>query len=202
MTPPLVAKELTLETRAEILDAAQNRFRTYGMKKTTMAEIAEDVGMSAANIYRYFDNKLDLAAACASRCMGERIDLLREVVRRPNLSASDKLLEFLRASITFVHEQTCNQPKINELVDVVTHSRPELVQEKIESAQALYAEILAQGNNSGEFDIEDVLETARDLHAATVIFELPFFVGLYSEEEYQEMATSLIKTLVRGLRKL
>lgn len=35
-----------------ILKAAVNRFREYGYNKTTMAEIAKDIGMSTANIYR------------------------------------------------------------------------------------------------------------------------------------------------------
>ena len=50
-----------------------------------MAEIAEDVDMSAANLYRYFEDKQDIAAACAGRCMGGRAELLREVVKRPGL---------------------------------------------------------------------------------------------------------------------
>ena len=43
-----------------ILAAAVNRFSNYGYNKTTMAEIAEDAGMSAANIYRYYKIKKKL----------------------------------------------------------------------------------------------------------------------------------------------
>jgi len=49
------------------MDAARGRFRTYGPGKTTMAEIAGDVGMSAANLYRYFDNKHELVEACVQQ---------------------------------------------------------------------------------------------------------------------------------------
>jgi len=40
-----------------MLDVAEARFRTYGLNKATMAEIAQDIGMSAANLYRelFFD---------------------------------------------------------------------------------------------------------------------------------------------------
>ncbi|MGO6907884.1 helix-turn-helix domain-containing protein, partial [Rhizobium ruizarguesonis] len=51
--------ENTLEiTRQEnvtrILDAAERLFRHYGYSKTTVADIARDLGMSPANIYRFF----------------------------------------------------------------------------------------------------------------------------------------------------
>ena len=44
-----------------ILDAAEARLLHFGYNKTTMAEIAEDAGMSAANLYRYFKNKQEIA---------------------------------------------------------------------------------------------------------------------------------------------
>ncbi|HEX9647355.1 MAG TPA: helix-turn-helix domain-containing protein, partial [Alphaproteobacteria bacterium] len=53
--------------RAQILRAAQARFARYGFNKTTMAEIAADCAMSAANIYRYFDGKGDIAAVGTGR---------------------------------------------------------------------------------------------------------------------------------------
>ena len=66
------AEQESGQIRTDILDAAEQRLRTYGYGKTTMAEIATDVGMSAANLYRYFENKLDIGAALAQRCFCER----------------------------------------------------------------------------------------------------------------------------------
>ena len=48
--------------REAILDAAQARLLRFGYHKTTMSEIADDAGMSAANLYRYFRNKQDIVA--------------------------------------------------------------------------------------------------------------------------------------------
>ena len=81
--------------REQIIDAAQARFRFYGYRKTTMAEIAADVAMSAANLYRYFENKQDIAAACAKRYLLDRIAFLREIVQRPGLAATERLEAFV-----------------------------------------------------------------------------------------------------------
>lgn len=198
------AKPATLseaDTRQQILDAAESRFRTYGYRKTTMAEIADDCRMSAANLYRYFENKQDMAAECANRCMGERIDMLREVVRNPGASAGDTLLEAVLTSLRHTHEQASAQPKINELVEDVTSARPDLVHLKLEAEHALIAEILARGNQSGEFDVADVVATARSVHASLVLFEVPIFMGLYTLEQFEDMARNLVELLIRGLAR-
>ena len=67
--------------RENILDAAQARLLRFGYHKTTMAEIADDTGMSAANLYRYFKNKQDIVAECTARCVDERLHRPRAVAR-------------------------------------------------------------------------------------------------------------------------
>jgi len=45
------------EKTTKILDAAQKRFAHFGLEKTTMSEIAEDIGISKAALYYYFKDK-------------------------------------------------------------------------------------------------------------------------------------------------
>ncbi len=189
------------QVRGQILEAAEGRFRIYGYRKTTMAEIAEDASMSAANLYRYFEDKQDIAAACAKRCMGERQERLREVTRQRGLSAAERLESFVLTMLRYTHEMAHEQKKINELVEIVTTERPEFVYEKNEAEQALLAEILAQGNNSGEFEVPDVIATARTVHAATVLFNVPIFMGLYPLEKFEQAARNVVGLIIRGLAK-
>ena len=65
-----VATSEKLDPATIIIDAAIRRFSEYGYNKTTMAEIAEDAAMSAANLYRYFKNKQDIAAVCSLEKLG------------------------------------------------------------------------------------------------------------------------------------
>ena len=50
---------------AAITAAARSRFQRFGYAKTSMQEIAADCGMSAANLYRYYDGKLAIGLAVA-----------------------------------------------------------------------------------------------------------------------------------------
>ena len=45
------------ETRERIMEAAEALFRRMGFPKTAVADIAAELGMSPANIYRFFPSK-------------------------------------------------------------------------------------------------------------------------------------------------
>lgn len=63
-----------------IIDAAQKRFSHFGVGKTTMNEIADDLSISKASLYYYFPDKLNLFAAVLQKII-EQVDdanLLKE----------------------------------------------------------------------------------------------------------------------------
>ncbi|MDH5445311.1 MAG: TetR/AcrR family transcriptional regulator [Gammaproteobacteria bacterium] len=185
--------------RTEILDAAEQRLRTYGYGKTTMAEIATDVGMSAANLYRYFDNKLDIGAALAQRCFRERFALLQAVVERTDLNASQKLEEFVVTNLHYTHTQFSETPKVNELVDIIVAERCEIIQAKIENDLKLINQILQEGIKSKEFSIDDMPTTAQAVLHAIVKFSVPLFMTMYPLNEFEQHARDLVALLIRGL---
>lgn len=45
------------EARARILEVAEEHFRSVGYHRTSVADIAAKLGMSAANIYRFFPSR-------------------------------------------------------------------------------------------------------------------------------------------------
>lgn len=193
--------DINEDVRRQILEAAFKRFGHYGYNKTTMAEIADDAGMSAANLYRYFENKQEIAAACANRCICQQIDLLRDAVREPKLSATEQLQNYVKTMLEDCHDTFSNKTKINEVVTFITNERTDLVHQKIEAQQALIAEILAHGIQTGEFEVQDVIATARAVHSALVVFGVPLFMSLYSLEEFRNKAHGVVTLLIDGLKK-
>lgn len=190
---------ISADVQEQILDAALARFRTYGYGKTTMAEIAEDTGMSAANLYRYFQSKQDIAAACASRCTDERLGVLRKAVADADVGVAERLERFVQAMLRYTYEQTQNNNNVNELVEVVAQTHSELIHAKVKAEQAIIAQILAEGHASGEFDVPDVITTAGTVHNALVIFGMPIFMRLHRLETFERMATDSVRLLIQGL---
>ena len=184
-----------------ILEAAVNRFSEYGYNKTTMAEIAKDAGMSAANIYRYYKNKEEIAAACAKDCMCERLDILKSVIRDRNLTAAEKLEKYVLGTLHASQKMLSENKKIDEVVMEITKNRSDLVHNKINNENALITEIIAYGNQTGEFDVDDVIDTAAAIHSMLVLFDVPMFTHLFTKEEFEKKALSAVKLLITVLKK-
>ena len=194
-------KNIELDISSQIVEAAHIRFRHYGYGKTTMAEIAADTGMSAANLYRYFKNKQDIIAECANRSMCQRIVRLRVAIRKPELSAIERLKTYVLTDLLISQEMAENDEKISELVNNITLQRPDMVYSKIEAESAVIEEILSHGNETGEFAIADTTKTANTIYMSLVVFNVPTFMSLYSLEEFREKTVSVIELIVSGLAK-
>lgn len=192
---------MTEEISTQILDAAEARFRTYGFGKTTMAEIASDIDMSTANLYRYFENKVAIGSAMAGRCICDRETILKEVVSRDGITESERLKIFILEMLNYGHSQISNEPKISELIEVIVKKRPDLVQSQVESEKEFIITILQQGCDREEFDIENVTEIASYVQAAIVKFSSPFFINMFPFEELERLAKGVVALILNGLVK-
>lgn len=65
--------------RREILEAAFRRFSRQGLHGTTMREIAEEAGLSAGALYRYFEGKEALVEALAGWGREQKRAVLRRL---------------------------------------------------------------------------------------------------------------------------
>lgn len=197
---PQVQQDQTV-VRGQILDAARQRFTRYGFGKTTMAEIARDCGMSASNLYRYFENKGDIGAAMTRRCLGEKATALKAVVDDPEYSAPGKIRQFILANLRYTHNEWSSQPHMSELVDAITGSRPDLVGQHLAQTRSLLKQIIDEGVARGEFEVKDSRATAEAVMAAMFIFDYPNMMGLYPLEVFEQKAVMVADLIVHGLRK-
>src|ERR1700681_2089622 len=55
------------DTRARIIETAEALFRRMGFAKTAVADIAAELGMSPANVYRFFASKAAIVEAICGR---------------------------------------------------------------------------------------------------------------------------------------
>jgi len=67
----LVSEHIEPDTRERILVVAERLFRQLGYQKTTVADIAKELRMSPAHVYRFFDSKKAIVEGVARVLMGE-----------------------------------------------------------------------------------------------------------------------------------
>ena len=69
------------DTRDRIMDVADRLFRQLGFAKTTVADIAAELDMSPANVYRFFASKNAIVEAICRRCLAELDERAWEIAR-------------------------------------------------------------------------------------------------------------------------
>lgn len=188
------------EIKSLILDKAVDRFIQYGFGKTTMVEIAKDCGMSAGNLYRYFESKFDIGVGVAQLYICKAEQILRDVLKRPGLSPSQRLEAFVLEKLRFMHSQIIEQPNVQDLVDYILDDRWDLVERHRDVQNSLMSEILSEGNRTGEFNVSDVVHTANAIYALTTKFRLPHFIKNVTLEGLEQEAKAGVDLMIRGIK--
>jgi AcrR family transcriptional regulator len=157
------------EQRARIVATAERLFREIGFQKTTVADIARELRMSPANVYRFFGSKAEIHAAVARALMGEVEAALRGIAEGPGAAA-----ERLRAAILdnerLNAERYLANRKLHEMVEVALDQQWPTIDEHIDRIDDILAKIVADGMGSGEFAPGDPRVAARLVHTACIRF--------------------------------
>lgn len=191
----------SVEVQERILEAARQRFQQFGYNKTTMAEIAEDCKMSAANLYRYFENKQAIGAQLASHCLSESIEKFRQVLSNNNSTASERLTAFVWAVLQDTYDCWSKMPRINELVQMILTERQDVIQCFNDGKRELLVKLLEEANRTGEFDVAEPSVTAEAILTAIKMFSVPIFMGIYPIETFERNAIDVTHLMLRGLVK-
>lgn len=115
-SPPLVnVAHVEHDRRAQIINVANDLFREFGYRKTSVTDIGKAMGISTAYIYRFFKSKQAIGGAiCAT--MLERLDTqLWEIVEQ-ELPPARKFRLFMRTALTLNYELFVNEHQLNEVV--------------------------------------------------------------------------------------
>lgn len=189
------------EVRVQILVAAEQRFRDFGYNKTTMAEIAKDCDMSAANLYRYFDNKLAIAASLACQCLSAEECRLKESVQANQQPAAEHIKQFVFETLHYTFKQCSETPRINEMVNAVCAERMDIVQEHMNTKKELLIAVIQKANNDGEFNVRNPEQAAEAILTSVTLFDAPMLMALFPLDILEKKAQGLVELILNGLNK-
>ena len=103
------------DTRARIMETAEALFRRLGFAKTAVADIAAELKMSPANIYRFFESKNAIVEAICRRCLSE-VEEKAWAVARSKTSAAQRLERLILEILAYHKENLVTEHRVNELV--------------------------------------------------------------------------------------
>ncbi len=166
--------------REAILNAARQRLSQYGVKKTTMQEIAEDVGIAVGTLYLYFKNKNEILIATAEAYTQQHLVDTERLLRSP-MSAPEKLKAYLRNRFRAVQENRLSGSHAAELARAVIRLKPELQEEQGKAVKNNVLSILQEGIEANLFQIDNL---EGDLEV--FLYSIGYFFPMPTTEKYYE----------------
>ncbi|QAY95475.1 hypothetical protein CWB41_06775 [Methylovirgula ligni] len=178
----------TEEKRVRILDAAQRLFLQYGVKRTSIDDVASETGIAKGTVYLYFESKNDLFAALAQRICAENFVAARDVIAAEK-PLNERVVDFLDCYIGKVNRLVAHSPHLSELAA---------------SKDAIAAGIYDDYNRRMRSMLTGLLNEAgiarpgvTDMFLAAAIGSLK--TGSLAEKSYRARLVAIIDTLIVGL---
>ena len=151
----LVAEHIEGDTRDRILEVAERLFRQIGYQKTTVGDIAKELRMSPANVYRFFESKKAIHQAVARSLMGEVELEAQRIVARPG-PVKDRFRELLTTIHRMNTERYVGDNKLHEMVEIAMQEDWQVCVNHMECIAGVVGQMIAQGVASGEFEAPDL----------------------------------------------
>src|SRR5271165_979967 len=136
--------------RTAIVETADRLFRTLGYQKTTVADIARALGMSPANVYRFYPSKLAINEAVAARLLGTLDAAVWRVARGPG-SPADRLRLLFRTLQELTISLFFDEKKMHDMVAAAMEQDWPVIDDYVRTVETAIRHIVMDGQAEGAF---------------------------------------------------
>ena len=188
------------DTRARIIETADTLFRRLGFAKTAVADIAGELGMSPANVYRFFPSKNAIVEAICQRCLSE-LDGKAWAVARSRGSASSRLERLFVEILHYHRENLITETRVHDMVLVAMENNWDAIQAHSERIRTVIEVILRDGIEGGEFEGIEPGEASLLIKRSMLAFCHPLMIAECLQEgaDLDKEARASIRFLLRAI---
>ena len=188
------------DTRERIMATAEALFRRLGFAKTAVADIASELRMSPANIYRFFPSKNAIVEAICRRCLSE-VEEKAWAIARSKAPATQRIERLILEILAYHKQNLVTEHRINELVVAAIEHSWDTVRAHNDVMHRIAELILRDGIDAGEFEPVDPGETSELIMRALVAFTHPLMLGQCLEEgdDIEAQARASVRFLLRAI---
>jgi AcrR family transcriptional regulator len=188
------------DTRARIMETAEALFRRLGFAKTAVADIAAELKMSPANVYRFFSSKNAIVEAICRRCLSE-VEGKAWAAARSKGPASQRMERMILEILAYHKENLLVEHRVNEIVLFAMDHMWDTIRAHKEIVRNVTELILRDGIDSGEFEPVEPRETADLIMRSVLSFTHPVLVGQCLEEghDLEAEARASVRFLLRAI---
>jgi AcrR family transcriptional regulator len=192
-------------TRDRIEEVAERLFREMGYQKTTVADIARDMGMSPGNVYRFFPSKSAINEAIAERMLGAMRAEIETTAAGPG-TATARLRRLLSLLFERKIELFFAERRLHDMVTAAMQEHWGVIERYLGTVHAAIRQVLADGMAAGEFAAADPEGAAHTVMHAMVAWNHPALLeGCIvrkgqTVEELRAQVANMTEFVLRALR--
>jgi AcrR family transcriptional regulator len=187
------------DARTRILDEAERLFRHYGYTKTTVADIARDLGMSPDNVYRFFASKAAIHEALADRMLAEVENGAWKIARLP-LPAAERLRLFVVEKHKATVATMLDEKKVHEMVSIALEEQWAVIERHLDRVTSIIEMVIKEGIASGEFADQDAASAARCFFASVISVCHPQIVAQCLDKPSRATPEELAEFAINALK--
>jgi AcrR family transcriptional regulator len=182
------------------METAEALFRRLGFAKTAVADIAAELKMSPANVYRFFPSKNAIVEAICRRCLSE-VEGKAWAVARSNGPAGQRMERLVLEILAYHKENLLIEHRVNEMVLFAMDHMWDTIRAHKEVMRNVTELILRDGIESGEFEPVEPRATADLIMRSVLSFTPPVLVGQCLEEglDLEAEARASVRFLLRAI---
>ncbi|GHE46382.1 TetR family transcriptional regulator [Camelimonas fluminis] len=148
--PVAPATDSHAAARLRVLETAERLFREYGYQKTAVADIARALGMSPANVYRFYESKRAIFEAVAINLL-DVVERGLEAAVRVDGTAEQRLRALLEANHQLSMRYFVGDSRIRDMVAVAVNERWAAIDDHVERVRLMTEQIIRDGVAEGAF---------------------------------------------------
>src|SRR4029078_3930943 len=188
------------DTRDRIMAVADRLFRQVGFAKTTVADIAAELDMSPANVYRFFASKNAIVEAICRRCLAELDERAWEIARSRG-SAPARLERLILEILAYHKANLLTDKRVNDIVLIAIEDSWDAIEAHKEIIRNVVELIIRDGIAAGEFEKVDAAETSLLVMRSLVAFVHPVLISqcLTDDGDVEAQAKASIRFSLRAI---
>jgi AcrR family transcriptional regulator len=188
----------TALTPDRILDAAEAVLTRFGPAKTTVVDVARELGVSHGSVYRHFASKAALRDAVAERWLGRVSGPLAKIAAE-DTAAPDRLRRWLERLIAAKRKKAKLEPELLATYYAISIESRAVVHTHVETLAGQVAAIVADGVARGEFAPVDPAATGKAILVATTRFHDPAHAAEWSDPGIDAVFKDIWRLILSGL---
>lgn len=188
------------ERRQQIITAADEHFRLFGYRKTSVADLGKAIGVSSTYIYRFFSSKQAVGEAVCATVLGELDSELLLIVEGGG-PATQRLRRFMHVAFErSLDIFLASDSRMQELVGVAMEEGWCTASGHEEALRDMIRRLVEAGRESGEFERKTPIdEVATGIAESLRSFTYAPSLQLRTRDDLENSLRAVISLVLRSL---